>query len=202
ADKASKREAEKISRDAATSLGNALFLKPADVQTTRNLATVYALTCDYPRAEGLLRDGLKTAPGDTSLTSALHSVRMNVANQLAEAKKYDEAMAAYQDMVKDEPNNPDLQLGLADVIFNQAQGLKNDAARKKAFAAAGDAYAKAFQLKPTDADLSFNAGVAYQNAQLWDKAEPLWSKTVTLRPNDTEARSSWGACLSELKRCG
>ncbi len=202
ADKASKAEAEKNYRDAATNLRNALFLKVGDVQTTRNLATVYALTCDYPHAEAMLREGLKSAPGDTSLTSALHAVRMNVANQLADAKKYDEAMAAFQDMVKEEPNNADLQLGLADVIFNQAQGLKDDAARKKAFAAAGDAYAKAFELKPTDADLSFNAGVAYQNAQLWDKAEPLWSKTVQLRPNDTEARSSWGACLSELKRCG
>src|SRR5262249_46308285 len=84
--------------------------------------------------------------------------------------------------------------------FRRAQSLQGDA-RKKDFTAADDNYAKAAALKPSDADLTFNAGVAYQNAQLWDKAEPMWAKTCQLRPTDTEALLSWGGCLVELKRC-
>ena len=201
ADKTTKGEAESRYREAVSSLTKALCLKPGDVMSNRNLASVYALTCDFSRAEATLREGLKSAPGDTSLTIALRMVRINVANQLGEDKKYEEALKAYEELVKTEPTNPDLWLAIADIIFRRSQALQDPAARKKDFAAAGDNYAKAFELRPTDADLSFNAGVAYQNAQLWDKAEPMWAKTCQIRPTDTEAMSSWAACLVELKRC-
>src|SRR5262249_47560445 len=124
ADKAAKAEAEKNFRDAQASLTKALSLKPGDVQTTRNLASVYAMTCDSSKAEATLRDGLKAAPNDTALTAALHMVRVNVANQLAEDKKYDEAIKAYEELAKDEPNNSDSWLSIADVYFRRAQGLQ------------------------------------------------------------------------------
>ena len=200
ADQAAKAEAEKSYRAAEASLSKALCLKPGDSQSSRNLASVHALTCDYPKAEAILRKGLESAPGDTTLTTALKMVRVNYANQLADEKKYDEAITFFGELLKGEPNNADLHLSVADVYFRRAQAGSGDA-RKKDFIAAGDEYTKAAAIKTTDADLTFNAGVAYQNALLWDKAEPMWAKTCQLRPEDVEALSSWAACLVELKRC-
>jgi tetratricopeptide (TPR) repeat protein len=200
AEKTAKAEAEKNFREAVASLSGALALRPGDVPTMRNLATVYAMTCEFPKAEALLQEGLKAAPNDTGLTAALYAVRINVANKLADEKKYDEAITAFEGMLKTDANSASIHSALADVYFNRAQTLK-DEARKKDFTAAGDHYAKAAELKANDADLTFNAAISYQNAQLWDKADPMWSKTVQIRPNDTDALSSWGAALVELKKC-
>lgn len=199
ADKTSKAEALKSYQEAEASLTKAMLIKPGDPQSIRNLASVHALTCDFPKAEAVVRQGLEVAPGDTALATMMRMVRINYANQLAEQKKFDEAITFFGDLVKAEPSNPDLHLSVADVYFRRAQGGQGDS-RKPDFAAAGESYAKAFGLR-ADADLSFNAGVAFQNAQMWEKAEAMWAKTVELRPDDTDALSSWGASLVELKRC-
>ena len=200
ADKTAKGEAEKHYADAELSLTRALLLKPGDPQSIRNLASVYALTCNYQKAEVVVRKGLEAAPADTALNTMLKMVRMNYANQLVDQKKFDEAIGYFGELIKADANNPDLHLALADVHFRRAQGATVDA-RKPDFIAAGEGYSKAFAARPTDADLSFNAGVAYQNAAQWDKAEAMWAKTVQIRPDDTDALSSWGAALVELKRC-
>jgi Flp pilus assembly protein TadD len=201
ADKGAKGKAEESYRSAAMSLNQALGLKPGDPQTIRNLASVYALTCDYQKAEGILREGLKVAPTDTMLLAAVKMVRVNYANQLAEDKKYDEAIAFFGELLKAEPTNADLWLSQADVLFRRAQSEQPSDQRKKDFASAGDSYAKASELRPNDADLAFNAGVAYQNAQMWDKSEAMWKKAAQLKPDDPEVYSSWGSCQVELKRC-
>jgi tetratricopeptide (TPR) repeat protein len=95
ADKSAKAKAEESYRAAALSLNQALCLKAGDPQTIRNLASVYALTCDYQKAEIILRQGLNVAPTDTMLLAAVKMVRVNYANQLAEDKKYDEAIAFF-----------------------------------------------------------------------------------------------------------
>lgn len=200
ADKSMRADAEKNYQAAVVSLNKALALKPTDPQGYRTLAKVYAATCDYPRSEATLREGLKVAPGDSALTAMAQGVRMNNANQLANSKKYDEALAAYEEMAKSDPKNPDVHSAMGDIVFNRAQALKDVDARKKDFGAAGAHYAKAFELKPTDPDLSFNAALSYQNAQMWDKADPMWAKTVQLRPQDTDAMSTWAEALVELKR--
>lgn len=199
AEKTAKAEAEKGFHEAVASLSGALALKPGDVPTMRNLATVYAMTCEFPKAEALLQEGLKAAPNDTGLTAALYAVRINVANKLADEKKYDEASAAFEGMLKTDANNSAVHSALADVYFNRAQTLK-DEARKKDFIAAGEHYAKAGELKGKDADLSFNAAISYQNAQVWDKADAMWAKTAELRPEDPDVQSSWAAVLVELKK--
>ena len=200
ADKSTRAEAEKNYQAALVSLNKALALKPGDTQTMRTLAKVYAATCDYPHATQVLQEGLKAAPGDTVMTAMLQGIKMNSASQLASSKNYDQALASYQEMAKTDPKNSDVYMSMGDILFNRAQGLEGEA-RKKDFVAAGDSYAKASELKPTDADLTFNAALSYQNAQMWDKAEALWAKTIQLRPTDAEALSTRGAALVELKRC-
>jgi tetratricopeptide (TPR) repeat protein len=196
ADKTLKAEAEKHYRGAIASLTRASLLKPGDPQTMRNLGSVYAFMGEFKSAEAVFQEGLKTAPNDSGLVFSLKAVRINTARNLVDAKKYDEAITFFGDLTKSEPNNSDHWLSLADAYFKRATSKEGDA-RKADFALAGDAYAKASQLKPSDADLPFNAGLAYQNAQMWAKAEEQWLATLKARTDDEAALASLGAVQAE-----
>jgi tetratricopeptide (TPR) repeat protein len=199
ADVTLKEEARKNYEQAIKSLTRAGNLKPGDAKTLRNLGSVYAFMGEFPQAESIFREGLRAAPGDTMLEQSAKSARVNYANQLIDQKKFDEAITYFGDLIKADPNNADLHLGLADAIFKRA-GSKQGDARKPDFKAAGDEYAAAAKLKPADADLSFNAALAYQNAGEPKLAEPLWRTTLKLRPDDVDAMSALGSALADLQR--
>ena len=194
-----KGEAEKNYKDALVNLTHASLIRPNHPLTIRNLGSVYAFMGQFKEAEAVFQDGLKAVPGDTSLTEALKSVRIGYARSLTDDKKYDEAIAYYNDLLKTDPNNSESYLALGGAYFERAQGKQADA-RKADFVLAGDAYAKAGDLKPTDADLPFNAALAYQNAGVWDKAEVQWRQALKRRPDDVEALSSLGMVLAEQKK--
>jgi tetratricopeptide (TPR) repeat protein len=194
-----KGEAERHYQQALTSLTRASLLRPADPQTLRNLGSVYAFMDQFDKAEAVFRDGLVQVPGDSSLIQALKAVRTNYARKLVDDKKYEEAITYFTDLLKSEPDNGDLYLSIGDAYFRRAQG-KQAEARSADFVLAGDAYAKAGELKPGDADLPFNAGLAYQNAGQWAKAEGQWRQASKLRPDDVDALSSLAAVLAEQKK--
>jgi tetratricopeptide (TPR) repeat protein len=198
-DEVLKKEAGKKYEEAIVSLTRASLLKPGNPQTLRTLGSVYAFTCDFSTADKVFRSGLEVAPSDSSLLESVKSVRANRANQLLAEKKYNEAVDYFQELVKLDPKNSDLHLGLADAYFKRATEAKGDAAKAE-YKAAADEYAKAAALKPNDADLPFNAALAYQNAGAWDLAEAQWRATLKARPDDVDAISALGASLSELKK--
>lgn len=199
AEGAEKAAATKKFEEALVSLRRASLLKPCEVRTMRNLGVVYALRCDYAQAAKLFADGLKCAPNDSDLVQSLKSARKNIANQLSTEKKYDEAIAYFTDLGKTDPRDPDLQIGLADSYFQRAQSKEGDG-RKPDFKAAGDAYAKAGELRAGDSDLHFNAALAYQNAAEWELSEKQWRKAAELKPNDPAIPSALAAVLAELKK--
>jgi tetratricopeptide (TPR) repeat protein len=192
-------EADKHYRDALTYLTRASLLLPNDPQTIRNLGSVHAFMGDFKAAEAVFVEGLKVAPNDTALAQSLKSVRVNYARSLVEQKKYDEAITFFTDLTRTDPKNSDNYLSLGEAYFARAQTKEGDA-RKAEFKLAGDAYGKAAELKPADADLAFNAALAYQNAQAWDLAEVQWRAAVKARPDDVEAMASLGAVLAEQKK--
>lgn len=194
-----KQEATRHYQQALISLTRASLIKPGDPQTLRNLGSVHGFMEDYQKAEAVFLEGLKQAPGDSSLAYALRAVRVNYARGLVDAKKYDEAIAYFTDLVKSEPNNGDHYLSIGDAYFRRAQAKEGDA-RSADFKLAGDGYARAGELKPTDPDLPFNAALAYQNAGVWDKSETQWRLAVKLRPDDDQALASLGAVLAEQKK--
>ena len=199
ADKALRDEAAKNYNQAIVKLNQALMLKPGEPKTLRNLGSVYAFMGDFKTAEAEFREGLKSAPNDSGLVASLHSVRANYAGQLIDQKKFDDAIAYYTDLAKNDANNSDLYLGIADAHFKRAQEVKGDAA-KADFKAAGEAYAKAASLKPNDADLPFNSALSYQNAGDWAAAETQWKATLAIRPADADAQSALGQTLSEQSK--
>lgn len=184
---------------AITKLTQAKLLRPGHAPTLRNLATAYALMADFDRAETVLVNSLTEVPGDTNLVSALKTVRANKAGQLLGANKLDEAIAYYNDLIKAEPGAVDLYMGLGNAYFTRA-GNKADAAKKADFKAAGDAYAKAYQLKDSDANLAFNAALAYQNAQELLLAEGQWRAVLVKTPKDSDALSQLGSVLADEKK--
>lgn len=192
-------EAERRYQQALTSLTRASLIKTGDPQTIRNLGSVHAFMGEYQKAEAVFLDGLKQVPGDSSITQALKAVRTNYARHLVDEKKFDEAITYFGDLLKSEPGNGDLYLSQGDAYFRRAQG-KQAEARSGDFVLAGDAYAKAGEIKGNDADLPFNAALAYQNAGQWAKAETQWRQAVKLRPDDVDGRSSLAAVLAEQKK--
>jgi tetratricopeptide (TPR) repeat protein len=177
----------------------ASLLKPNDPQTLRNLGSVMAQLGDFQSAEKVLKDGLATAPDDSLLKASFRVLKVSRARSLADAKKFDEAIAGYNDLIKAEPELSEHHLALGEALFARAQSKAGDA-RKPDFVLAADAYARAAELKPSDADLPFNAALAYQNAGAWGKAEAQWRLAEKLRPDDVEVRASLGAVLAEQKK--
>ncbi len=90
-------------------------------------------------------------------------------------------------------------MGLGSALFNRAQ-TKQDAARRADFKAAGEAYAKAFSVKPTSTDLGFNAALAYQYAGELAASEAQWRAVLKQTPDDPEALSSLGSTLADMQK--
>jgi Flp pilus assembly protein TadD len=226
-EKALKAEAANKYGAAITALGRASCLKPGDARTVRNLGTVYALMGDLVKAESVLREGLAAAPGDSDLVGALALVRRNYAGKMLDARRYDEAMGFYNDLLKSTPNDADLHTGLADAYFKRATesdegvGRARNAlrsasagaeltaatrlldslttARNQDYRSAGSEYAEAARLKSGEADLLFNSALAYQNAGDFPAAETQWREFLKLKPDDTLALSALGSTLAEMK---
>src|SRR5262249_58514606 len=114
-------------------------------------------------------------------------------------KDFDKAIAYYGDLVKTDTENADLFMGLGNALFNRAQ-TKQDAAKRTDFKAAGDAYAKAFTLKPSGSDLGFNAALAYQYAGELALSEGQWRQVLKQNPDDPEALSSLGSTLADMQK--
>ena len=199
ADKTLREEAHKKYLEAAVSLTRASQLKSGDPRTLRNLGSVYAFMGEWEPAQAFFEAGLRAAPGDTDLVKSLIAARQARAGILIDEKKYDEAIAFYQDLVKSDPSNSDLYLGIAEAFFKKAQAKEGDA-RKGDFKMSADAYSKAGELKPGNADLPFNAALAYQNAGEQALAAEQWKATLQARPEDTDAMTAYASTLAELKK--
>jgi tetratricopeptide (TPR) repeat protein len=197
-----KEEAAKQFDAAILSLTRAKLLKPASAVTIRNLATAFAMMGRFDEAEAVLRNGLTEAAQDTAVNAvrqALGTVRANKAGSLLDAKKYDEAIAYYQELVNAEPESPDHLMGLGSALYSRAGG-RQDAARRADFKLSGEAYARAFALKPANGDLGFNAALAFQSAGELALAEQQWRAVLKQTPDDADALSSLGSTLADMQK--
>jgi tetratricopeptide (TPR) repeat protein len=198
-EKALKAEAANKYASAIAALDRAACLRPGDARTARSLGMVHALKGDMLKAEAVLREGLVSAPGDTDLVSSLALVRRNYAGRLLDEKRYEEAIGFFAELLKSSPNDADLHSGLANAHFQRAFTREGDP-RKADYRSAGDQYDRAARIKVGDADLLFNAALAYQNAGDFAAAETEWRDFIKLKPEDTDAMAALGSTLAELKK--
>jgi len=217
-DKKMREEARQKYEAAIVSLTKASQLRPNHPQTLRNLGSVYMFMGDGRKASEIYTAGLAANPGDSLLTDALRLAHANGASQLLEEKKYDEAAAAYQEMIKNEPNSLEAWSGLADARFqiaanssklasdlssNPAKADSVSLLKKNAttyFKQAADAYSKSFTLKSDNCDLAFNAALSYQNAGDVASSEPQWRNALKCKPGDPEAITSLASVLADQKK--
>ncbi|MGQ0653633.1 MAG: tetratricopeptide repeat protein, partial [Betaproteobacteria bacterium] len=198
-EKTMKEEAAKHYQAAMVSLTHESRYKKSDPQTLRNLGSVHVFMGESGKAEAVFIDALKQVPGDSSLTYALRTARVGRARDYSDAKDFDKAIGAFTDLIKAEPNDSDHHLGLADAYFRRAQSKKEEEGRAADFKLAGDSYARAGELK-ADADLPFNAALAYQHAKVWDKSETQWRVAIKMRTEDVDARAALAEVLAEQKK--
>ncbi len=194
-----KAEAANKYAAAIAALDRAACLRPGDARTARNLGTVHALMGDLVRAEAIFREGLVAAPGDSDLASSLTLVRRQYAGKLLDEKRYDEAIGFYDELLKGSPDDADLRTGLGDAYFKRAFAREGEA-RRADYRSAGDQYDKAARIKEGEADLLFNAALAYQNGGDFASAETDWRDFLKIKPDDTDAMSALGSTLAELKK--
>src|SRR5580765_1199339 len=90
-------EAAKHYKSAEAAIQRAALLRPGEPTAIRNLGLLYAFQCDYPKAEKMFAEGLKSAPNDTVLQQGLRAARVNIGNSLIDEKKYDEAQVFFTD---------------------------------------------------------------------------------------------------------
>jgi len=206
AEKTQKAEAAKKFAEGLESMTRASLLKPGDPRSYRSIGSIHAFMGNYVEAEAAFKSGLAVAPGDSDLVDAIRQVRTRHAGQLIDDKKYDEAVAYYTDLIKAMPSDGDLRLGLAEAYFKRAESRPTAAnaptpdTGKVDFKLAGDAYAKGGELKPDNADLPFNAALAYTRAGEHALAEAQWREALKRHPDDPEIWAPLGATLAELKK--
>jgi tetratricopeptide (TPR) repeat protein len=195
-----KEEAQKRYDAALASLQRAAFLRPGHPQTLRSLGSVHYFMGDFKTARAAFAEGLRQVPGDSLLGESLKNATTALGNQLIDEKKYDEAIATFGELTRAEPTNPDLFVGLASAYFSRAGGGTEAAAKAADYKAAADAYARAASMRPTAADLPFNAALAYQRAGDFTSAEAQWRATLALTPEDADALASLAEALAEQKK--
>ena len=107
------------------------------------------------------------------------------AGRLAEAGRYDEAAAAYQEVLDEDPNNADAQVGYARVLM--ADG-RMDAAQ---------AYLEPIAPDAEDGRIPAELGRAYYALSVFDKAIPMLERATALIPEDGHIKANYGFALWE-----
>lgn len=173
-------------------------LKPEDPVAYLSMGQAYQFIAQFDSAEMVFKAGLAVAPGDTNLVSSMANLHKNIANKLIADKKYDEAITYYNELLKAEPDNPDLLLGVADAYFNKAQMPSvSDTDKKAFFKSAAEAWAKAGEVRKDEFDLAYNSGVAFQSAGLPALAEAQFRRALTINPSDPDVPRALSRTLIE-----
>jgi len=103
------------------------------------------------------------------------------ATELTQAGKYDEAIAAYNQILATNPSIPEVQYNLG-YIYSQ----------KKDWASAEAAYKKALELKPSYSEASIALARVYQDSGQADKAAELMNKTAAASEGDAKVQFNLG----------
>ena len=154
--------------DARISLGEPTYLNDMKLMT-KSAAQAAAAGADKGRAE---------------LSAAFKN-----ATDLTQAGKYDEAIAAYNQILATNPSIPEVQYNLG-YIYTQ----------KKDWANAEAAYKKALELKPSYNEASLGLARVYQESGQGEKAVELMNKAGAANEATPRSSSTWACSTSTRAR--
>src|SRR5262249_37743628 len=159
-----------------------------DVESIARLAKSLANQGRLPDARKYLERGIEIAPTNKGLRQAL-------IDQLVYEQKFGEAAAQYEQLDKNEPNNPDTLREGGKVLLRDKD--KPEADRK---AAAVAAWKKLLEKKPNDAVAHAQVADLVRSAALTDEAIGLYKKAIELAPESAQYREYLGEYYHSLKR--
>ena len=161
---------------------------PNDLEAISRLARLLAGLGRGPEAQKWLENGLKSAPKNKELRNSLIS-------HLVYEQKYPQAIAQYEQLDKQEPNNPDTLREWGRLILKDTS--RDEAKRKQAAAAV---WRRLTDAKPKDALIASQVGELFRQAEMTDEALGLYQKAIALAPDQAQYREYLGEYFHALKR--
>jgi tetratricopeptide (TPR) repeat protein len=195
------KRAVQLLDEAEPQLRRATAVLPDSVTSMRMLGYVFYLRGDFMGADDVLRQGLRRDPSNKPLLDMQRVVRRQHAQQLLDAKKYDEAIAYYGELLKESPDDGGLHTNVGEAYMQKAQ-VPGNAGKSADWKASGMAYAKASDLKPEDADMAFMAAQSLRNGGELGKAEKYWRLALKNKPDDQDALLNLARNLNDMQQGG
>jgi tetratricopeptide (TPR) repeat protein len=162
-----------------------LYLNPRDDLGWITLGDIRRANQDYLKAIGSFEK--------VGATSPLHEVAtIEAAVSLDALDRSDEATAALNKLLADDPQSLSAALALGDILRG-----------RKKFAEAADAYTIGInQIKepvPTDWQLFYSRGITYERTKRWEQAEADFRMALKLNPNQPQVLNYLGYSLVDKR---
>jgi tetratricopeptide (TPR) repeat protein len=161
---------------------------PEDVDAMARLGKTYAQLGRAADSRRWLDQAVKLAPSRRDL-------RLALIEQLAQEKKFAEASAQYESLVKAEPGNPDLVRDWGRLLLRDS--AKPEAERK---AAASAVWKRLAGEEVKDAVAIAQGADLYRSAEMVDEAIALYKRAIALAPDAAQYREYLGEYYHQLKR--
>jgi len=108
--------------------------------------------------------------------------------------KWDEAQREYEDILKQNPNEPSIHYLMGRLLLSKPQG---DAT---AIQQAKEQFQKELQIDPKNAGAEYILGEVARQAGQCEEAVPYFTRAANLDPTFGDAFMGWGFCLVTLKK--
>jgi tetratricopeptide (TPR) repeat protein len=205
------KENNTFNQNALDAFMQAHTLNPDDPRPLIKLGDVNVATGKINRGIDYYEQAIKLDPSNEDAQSALINgwlAALRIAPHLANnhvglATSYqlkgdfDQAERSYRRALQIEPNNKLAINGLANLRRDQVKTQVNlfldralQAQRKKQYDVSLNNYIKALNLEPSNPDIHYNIGTAFQAKGDLIRAKKAYSRTLELNPNHKEARSA------------
>ena len=153
---------------------------PEDLQAMTRLARILAGIGRALEAQGWLDKALKLAPSRKDL-------RLALIEQLVAERQYAQAIAQYEILARNDPNNPDVVREWGRLILKD--GSKPEAERK---AAAAAVWRRLLDARPKDSLTATQVADLFRHSEMPDEALELYKKAVELSPDAPQYREYLG----------
>jgi tetratricopeptide (TPR) repeat protein len=184
------------------------------------LGNVYIELKDYPMSTFYLTNSLKV---NNAYRDALHNL-LYVAQETNKEKQYENSKIAYKTLIHYQPNNLEHLIDLANVYENAQQidsalyflnrTINIDSLNYRAYSKIGEIYGKylgqlptaiaylnkAYNIKPDDASINENLGVAYGISRNFDLSIKHLNEAIKINPNNPQSYINMAGSYNNMGR--